>query len=82
MPTRTDLNVRQTAALLGVHENTVRNWVAHGILRAYRLPGSGYRRFRHDEVERVRARMLADAGNFAPIAAEPLQTASDKLATV
>jgi excisionase family DNA binding protein len=43
------LNVRETATRLGVHENTVRNWEEKGLLRAVKLPGSGYRRF--DEAE-------------------------------
>ncbi|WP_354003079.1 helix-turn-helix domain-containing protein [Microbacterium elymi] len=34
------LNVRETAKLLGVHENTVRNWVTAGTLVSARVPGS------------------------------------------
>ena len=45
MTTKEFLNVRDTARLLGVHENTVRNWEARGLLRAVHLPGSGFRRF-------------------------------------
>lgn len=52
------LNVRETAARLGVHENTVRNWEQKGLLRAAKLPGSGYRRFDEAEVERMRNDML------------------------
>jgi excisionase family DNA binding protein len=59
MPTTKELlNVRDTARMLGVHENTVRNWEERGILRAVRLPGSGYRRFSAQDVERLRAEML------------------------
>ena len=36
------LGVREAARLLGVHENTIRNWVDDGTLDAERLPGSGY----------------------------------------
>lgn len=54
MATREFLNVRETAQLLGVHENTVRNWEARGLLRAVRLPGSGFRRFSSGDVERLR----------------------------
>lgn len=54
------LNVRETARRLGVHENTVRNWEEQGLLRAIRLPGSGYRRFDMAEVERLRTEMLTD----------------------
>lgn len=56
------LNVRETAQHLGVHENTVRNWEKQGLLRAVKLPGSGYRRFDIAEVERLRAEMM----NLAP----------------
>jgi excisionase family DNA binding protein len=58
MATATRLNVRETARRLGVHENTVRNWEKRGLLRAIRLPGSGYRRFRFEDVERLRQEML------------------------
>jgi Helix-turn-helix domain len=58
MATRELLNVRDTARALGVHENTVRNWEARGILRAVHLPGSGFRRFATQDVERLRAEMF------------------------
>jgi excisionase family DNA binding protein len=53
------LSVRETAKRLGVHENTVRNWQERGLIRAARLPGSGYRRFRVEDVERMRREMLS-----------------------
>jgi excisionase family DNA binding protein len=58
MATRQLLNVRDTAHALGVHENTVRNWEERGILRAVRLPGSGFRRFAAEDVERLRSEMF------------------------
>ena len=58
MATRELLNVRDTARALDVHENTVRNWEERGILRAVRLPGSGYRRFSVQDVERLRNEMF------------------------
>ena len=58
MATRELLNVRDTARALGVHENTVRNWEERGLLRAARLPGSGFRRFAAEDVERLRDEML------------------------
>jgi excisionase family DNA binding protein len=58
MATREFLNVRDTARTLGVHENTVRNWEERGILRAVRLPGSGYRRFSAHDVEWIRTEMF------------------------
>jgi excisionase family DNA binding protein len=63
------LNVRETAARLGVHENTVRNWEEKGLLRAVKLPGSGYRRFDVAEVERMRDEMLT---NLAPAVEGPV----------
>ncbi|MEX2645339.1 MAG: helix-turn-helix domain-containing protein [Gaiellaceae bacterium] len=60
MAAKTLLSVRETARLLGVHENTVRNWERKGILRAARLP-SGFRRFDRHEVERLRAEIFAPA---------------------
>ena len=58
MATREFLNVRDAARALGVHENTVRNWEARGLLRAVRLPGSGFRRFAVEDVERHLAHAL------------------------
>lgn len=58
MATRELLNVRDTARALGVHENTVRNWEERGLLRAVRLPGSGFRRFATVDVERLRDEMF------------------------
>ncbi len=65
------LNVRETAARLGVHENTIRNWNAKGILPASRLPGSGFRRFLRADVERMRAEMWSQ---FAPATEVPEQS--------
>jgi excisionase family DNA binding protein len=53
------LNVRETAARLGVHENTIRNWEQKGLLRAVRLPGSGYRRFDAAEIARLHEEMIS-----------------------
>ncbi|MHB1800921.1 MAG: helix-turn-helix domain-containing protein [Actinomycetes bacterium] len=39
------LGVSETARLLGVHENTVRNWMTAGTLVSARLPGSRQHRF-------------------------------------
>lgn len=49
--------VRRTADELGVHENTIRRWENQGIISAVRLPGSNFRRFTPDEIERVRRDM-------------------------
>lgn len=58
------LNVRETARRLGVSEATVRNWANRGILRAGRLPGSGFRRFDVDQIERMRKQMLNQLAPF------------------
>ncbi len=52
------LNVRETAGLLGVHPNTVRNWELRGFIHAARRVGvRRFRRFEEDEVFRVLALM-------------------------
>ncbi len=69
MATGTLLNVRETARLLGVSEATVRNWSNRGVLRAGRLPGSGFRRFDRAQVERMRDEMLSQ---MAPMEEGPV----------
>jgi excisionase family DNA binding protein len=73
--TKTYLSVRDTARALGVHENTIRNWERQGILRAVRLPGSGYRRFAAQDVERLSAEMF---GQLAPASEGPVVNAGRK----
>ncbi len=63
MSTTEFFTVRQTANELGVHENTVRNLERRGELKAIRLPGSGFRRFRKEDVDRMRREMWSQ---FAP----------------
>jgi excisionase family DNA binding protein len=59
-----EMNVREVAELLGLHENTIRNMADDGRLPpARRLPGSGFRRFRRADVLRMRAEMWSQ---FAP----------------
>lgn len=65
------LTVRETAKQLGVHENTVRNWESQGILQGLRLPGSGFRRFPREEIERMRREMLE---NYPPATVLPEET--------
>jgi hypothetical protein len=69
MATRQLLNVRDTARALGVHENTIRNWEARGLLRAVHLPGSGFRRFAVQDVERLRSEMFEQ---LAPVTEGPV----------
>ncbi|HEV7806748.1 MAG TPA: helix-turn-helix domain-containing protein [Solirubrobacteraceae bacterium] len=66
------LNVRRTAEVLGVHENTIRNWEKSGLLRGVKLPGSGFRRFPREEVERMRSELMS---SYAPATELPEQTA-------
>jgi excisionase family DNA binding protein len=75
MSTKEFLNVRETAQALGVHENTIRNWEARGLLRAVRLPGSGFRRFSRDDVERLRSEMF---DQLAPATDGPIVNPSRK----
>lgn len=71
MSTTEFLNVRQTARQLGVHENTVRNLESRGELRAVRLPGSGFRRFRKEDIDRMRREMWSQFAPDTPMPAEP-----------
>ncbi len=56
------VTVRETARRLGVHENTVRNWVRDGVLKSARVPGSRFHRFSEAEIERL----IAERANSAP----------------
>lgn len=56
------VGVREAARLVGVHENTIRNWSAAGLLPVAAQVGvSGYRRFYLDDVRRL-AQQAADHG--------------------
>lgn len=35
-----DLTIQQAADNIGVHKNTIRKWIADGVLMAYRLNGT------------------------------------------
>ncbi len=71
MGTTDFMNVRQAASHLGVHENTIRNWEEKGILHGIRLPGSGFRRFPREEIERMRREMFE---SYAPAVELPEET--------
>lgn len=60
------LNVRDTANLLGVHENTVRNWVTAGTLVSARVPGSKQHRFAREEVMRLQKERGSSVSSVAP----------------
>lgn len=77
--TKEFLNVRETAQQLAVHENTVRNWEARGVLKGIKLPGSGFRRFPREEIERMRHEMLK---TYAPATELPKETRTGVKGTV
>jgi excisionase family DNA binding protein len=51
------LPISEAAERLGVHENTVRNWIDQGLLDGYRTP-TGRRKLRLDSVERLEREMF------------------------
>lgn len=51
-PRPSTITIKDAAKRLGVHENTIRNWIDRQILGSYRLP-SGQRRLPLSEVNRV-----------------------------
>jgi excisionase family DNA binding protein len=79
MATKEFLNVRETAQQLGVHENTVRNWETRGVLHGVKLPGSGFRRFPREEIERMRREILE---TYAPATELSEETHKDVKGTV
>lgn len=46
------LRLSEAALLLGVHPNTARRWSNRGLLKSFRLPVRGDRRFLRSEVEK------------------------------
>lgn len=60
------LSVSATARLLGVHENTVRNWVTAGTLVSARLPGARQHRFAREEVMRLVTQQGNPASSIGP----------------
>jgi excisionase family DNA binding protein len=60
------LNVRETARILAVHENTVRNWAASGILVSSRVPGSRHLRFERSAVMKMQAERGTGASEIRP----------------
>jgi len=58
-----NIHIKDAAERLGVHENTIRNWIDRNVLRAYRLP-SGVRRLPVEEVERMEHELFAVPTSF------------------
>lgn len=71
------LNVRETAELLGVHPNTIGNWVRAGTIVSARVAGSKGHRFTKEEVRRV----LKERGKPASSVAPSLRTDGPELVT-
>jgi predicted site-specific integrase-resolvase len=65
------MQVRAAARELGVHENTLRRWEEAGFIKAVRLP-SGVRRFRTEDVLRIRDDMYGSADAAVAAAAASL----------
>src|SRR4051794_19517191 len=59
------VGVREAAKRLGVHENTIRNWVKTGVLPTARVPGSRFHRFDSRDIERLRARRGSTVASVA-----------------
>lgn len=55
--------IRTAARELGVHENTIRNWIDRRIIGFFRLP-SGVRRIPVTEVERLQREMFVVRASF------------------
>ena len=55
------LTVREVAAMLHVHVNTVRRWSNRGLLKAYQINRRGDRRFRQEDVALFLVKMNARA---------------------
>jgi len=49
------VRIKEAAAILGVHQNTLRNWGKAGKIAEYRHPINGYRLYRKSDLEAIRA---------------------------
>lgn len=57
------ISIRAAARKLGVHENTIRNWIDRHIIAAFRLP-TGVRRVPETEIDRLAQGMLIVPSSF------------------
>lgn len=53
-----NLSPREAAALIGVHEDTLKRWATRGEVPAFRTPG-GWWRFRRSDVDALLAERAA-----------------------
>ena len=82
----TTIPISVAAERLGVHENTVRNWIDQGLLDGYLTP-TGRRKLRLDSVERLEREMFGfpspavelDKPTAPPPQAGTLERAQSKL---
>jgi excisionase family DNA binding protein len=82
----TTVPISEAAVRLGVHENTVRNWIDQGLLNGYRTP-TGRRKLRLDSVERLEREMFGvpspitelDKPRVAPGQSDDLERAQGQL---
>jgi excisionase family DNA binding protein len=74
------ISLREAAERLGVHENTVRNWIDRGVIVGLRLP-TGTRRLPVAEVERLEREMFAMPTSVAPevVVAAPKPVTEEEL---
>jgi excisionase family DNA binding protein len=54
------LTTAQVAAIFSVHPQTVTKWAVQGLLPHLRTPG-GHRRYKREDVDRMRAALTVDA---------------------
>jgi excisionase family DNA binding protein len=54
------LSISEAARRLKISPSLLRKWVDQGVVRAIRLPNSGYRRFEPAEIERKRRELGLD----------------------
>ena len=60
----TFITVKKAAESLGVHPNTIRNWIEAGILRRYQV-NRGYRvLLKTEDIERAMSRMDMDIEDY------------------
>ena len=57
--------IRRAADRLGVHENTIRNWIDRGLIKFVRLP-SGIRRIPAEELVRLEHETFQIRSEFPP----------------
>jgi len=56
------LTVKEAAALIGVHGNTLRRWTDAGLIRSYRLGPGQHRRYRPEDVANLIASGMQEQG--------------------